>query len=314
MKKCTFARGGRLAPVLLSAALILSLFAGCAAKAEPETPITANGVQRYYERRAASDTEHDYSRMSLESLDKMSIGTGSAVDTDELRLELTGAVRCGESAEIVLRCTAKNLSTVLRDGATPKNYRFSDETVPLTMSGSFDAVSFAYIFSDEDDTLAPNQFELHYWLVQYPSIPDSITLTLTNFGYYDGPFTPIIEGIWTVDVAFDAAENTARTANVQQTLTAGNVSFLLENVQISPFACTVLVSPQGERGDAYPVFVKGMQECTLTLTDGTVLDADAFHAEFSQKDDFRCFLTFFAPIAAEDIVSLTLFGSEIPLT
>lgn len=56
-----------------------------------------------------------------------------------------------------------------------------------------------------------------------------------------------------------------------------------------------------------------MQECSLTLADGTVLDSRSFHAEFSQQDDFRCFLTFFAPIAAEDIASLTLFGAEVSL-
>lgn len=316
MKKHTVARGRGLTAALLFAALILSLFAGCAAKPGSETPAAsapADSIRQYYERRAAADTGHDYSRMSLEMLDAMSTGTAAAVDTDELRIELTGAVRSGESAEIVLRCTAKKLDTVLRDGGTPKNYRFGDETAQLMMSGSFDTVSFVYTFSDEDDTLAPNQFDLHYWLVQYPSIPDSLTLTLTNFGYYDAQFTPVLEGSWTVDVTFNADEKSVRTADVQQEIAADGVSFLVERVQISPFACTVLVSPQGESGDAYPVFVNGMQECTLTLTDGTVLDSRSFHAEFSQQDDFRCLLTFFAPIAAEDIASLTLFGTEVSL-
>lgn len=316
MKKHTVARGRGLTAALLFAALILSLFAGCAAKPGSETPAAsapADSIRQYYERRAAADTGHDYSRMSLEMLNAMSTGTAAAVDTDELRIELTGAVRSGESAEIVLRCTAKKLDTVLRDGGTPKNYRFGDETAQLMMSGSFDTVSFVYTFSDEDDTLAPNQFDLHYWLVQYPSIPDSLTLTLTNFGYYDAQFTPVLEGSWTVDVTFNADEKSVRTADVQQEIAADGVSFLVERVQISPFACTVLVSPQGESGDAYPVFVNGVQECTLTLTDGTVLDSRSFHAEFSQQDDFRCLLTFFAPIAAEDIASLTLFGIEVSL-
>lgn len=314
--KHTVARGRGLTAAFLFAALILSLFAGCAAKPGSETPAAsapADSIRQYYERRTAADTGHDYSRMSLKTLDAMSTGTAAAVDTDELRIELTGAVRSGESAEIVLRCTAKKLDTVLRDGGTPKNYRFGDETIPLTMRGSFDMVSFVYTFSDEDDTLAPNQFDLHYWLVQYPSIPDSLTLTLTNFGYYDARFTPVLEGSWTVDVTFDADEKSVQTADVQQEIAADNVSFLVERVQISPFACTVLVSPQGESGDAYPVFVNGMQECTLTLADGTVLDSRSFHAEFSQQDDFRCFLTFFAPIAAEDIAFLTLFDTEVPL-
>lgn len=311
MQKRTFPCG-KLIAALLSAALVLSLFAGCGAKAELKTPAPTDGVRRYYEHRAASDAEHDYSRMSLKALDAMSTGTpGAIVDTDELRIELAGAVRSGDAAEIVLRCTAKALDTVLRAG-TPENYRFGDETVPLMMSGSFDAVSRAYTYSGEDDTLAANQFELHYWLVQYPSVPDTLTLTLTDFGYYDGQFTPVVEGIWTLDVAFDGAD-TARTLDVQQTLTAGDTAFLLECVQVSPFACTVLMTPQGGSADAYPVFVNGMRECTVTLRDGTVLDTGAFHAEFSQQDDFRCFLTFFAPIAAEDIASLTVFGTGIPL-
>lgn len=304
---------GKLTAALLSAALVLSLFAGCGAKADPKTPAPTDGVRRYYEHRAASDAEHDYSRMSLDVLDAMSTGTADAViDTDELRIELAGAVRSGDAAEIMLRCTAKTLDTVLR-GGTPQNYRFGDETMPLMLNGSFDAVSHTYTYSDEDDTLAANQFELHYWLVQYPSVPDALSLTLTDFGCYDDQFTPAVEGVWTVDVTFDGAD-TARSADVRQELAVGDTAFLLESVQVSPFACTVLMTAQGDSVDAYPVFVNGMRECTVTLRDGTVLDTGAFHAEFSQQDDFRCFLTFFAPIAAEDIVSLTIFGTEVPLS
>ena len=105
MKKHTVARGRGLTAALLFAALILSLFAGCAAKPGSETPAAsapADSIRQYYERRAAADAEHDYSRMSLETLDAMSTGTASAaVDTDGLRVELTGAVRSGESAEHV---------------------------------------------------------------------------------------------------------------------------------------------------------------------------------------------------------------------
>ena len=48
---------GKLTAAILSAALVLSLFAGCGAKAEPKTPAPTDGVRRYYEHRAAADTE-----------------------------------------------------------------------------------------------------------------------------------------------------------------------------------------------------------------------------------------------------------------
>ena len=187
MKKRIFPSGRSRIAVFVSVVLALSLFAGCTAtgKKGPPASDSTDGVRQYYERRSETDTAHDYSHMSLETLGAMDAGTlTNAVDTEELRIELTGAVRCGSRVELVLRVTAKKLDTVLFDGGIPKNYRFGYESFLLPPEvNRFDAVDVAYTYSDENGALAPNQFELHYWLLQYPGAPDTFTLTLKDLGF-----------------------------------------------------------------------------------------------------------------------------------
>lgn len=318
MKKRIFPSGRSRIAVFLSVVLALSLFAGCAATGEKGPPASdfTDGVRQYYERRSETDTAHDYSHMSLETLGAMDAGTlTNAVDTEELRIELTGAVHCGSMVELVLRVTAKKLDTVLFDGGTPKNYRFGYESFLLPPEvNRFDAVNVAYTYSDENGALAPNQFELHYWLLQYPGAPDTFTLTLKDLGVYSPQFTPEYEESWTVEVTFTGASDAARTVEPKADLSIHGDAFVLESAEISPFLCIFQLS-QGETGsETYAEFLRDAKECTLTLTDGTVLDASFFHAEFSQQDDFRFFLEFFAPIDAASIASVTMFGTDIPLS
>ena len=72
--------------------------------------------------------------MDLAVLDGMASGTaGTAVDTEELSIAVQGALISGNTAEIILRVTAKKLDSVLYDNGieTLNNYRFGDESAML---------------------------------------------------------------------------------------------------------------------------------------------------------------------------------------
>lgn len=327
-KKAAFRRAGlRMLTVLLMMALIFSL-GGCAAvetPSEKELPAAsgADAFKRYYTQKAANDTEHDYSRMCLEELEEMaSENVGTAVDTEELTIEVTGAIISGCRAEIILRITANQLDSVLYDDgkSVPKNFRFGDETYSFMQKYSFDSLSYRYYYSDEDDSLAPNQFELHYLITQEPFEQDHYTIELTDFGYYDAgkrSFMPLYTGSWQVDVSFVPASDTSRVVDIGQEITVGDHRFILENLRISPLACSVNLVCEEDAAyveehfsEIFEVFSEESRNCVLLLADGTELGDRQFYVEYSNPDEFRFFILFFGPAAVDDIVALSLCGAE----
>lgn len=322
-KKTSMKRAGtRILTALLLLALMLSA-AGCAG-ADKEG-LGAEAFRRYYTQKAQTDTEHDYSHMNLDALEDMASDTvGTTVETEELTIQVRGAIIGGSRAEIILRVTAKKLDTVLRgdDGSAPENYRFGDETAALMQKYDFDSLACRYYYSDEDDSLAPNQFELHYWLVREPFDTEQCTIALTNFGYYEsGAFTPLYTGSWTVDVSLVPAAETGRLAVIPLDLTAGGYKFKLETIEVSPLGCAVSMSCEEDAAyvsehfnELYDAFLGESKSCVLTLADGTELADGQFSIESSNRDEFVFFISFISPIAIDDIAAVSLFGTELPFT
>lgn len=314
--------------VLLMSALMFSTV-GCSAVEKPLETGTAgvsgaDAFRQYYLQKAAADAEHDYSHMYLEGLEDMTSETvGTVVDTEELTIEVRGAIISGCRAEVILRITANQLDSVLCDDgkSVPNNFRFGDETYSFMHKYNFDSLSYRYYYSDEDDSLAPNQFELHYWIAQEPFDQDNYAIELTDFGCYSaGGFSPLYTGNWMVDISFVPVSDTSRTIDIGQEVTVGGHKFILENIRISPLACSVnLVCQEDEDyvkehfGEILGVFSDESKNCALTLADGTELGSKQFSNEYSTHDDFRFFITFFGPMAVDDIVSLSLYGTEFSI-
>ena len=328
MKKTSIRHTGLIMLVIFAMFILMFSAGGCSAVETPlETEVSeasgADYFRQYYLQKAATDAEHDYSRMCLEKLEDMASETvGTVVDTEELTIEVAGAIISGCRAEVILRVTAKQLDSVLCDESVPKNARFGDESALFMRKYNFDSLIVRYYYSDENNSLAPNQFELHYSIIQEPFDQDHYTIELTNFGYYESgaKFIPLYTGSWTVDISFVPVSDTSRRIDIGQEIMVGDYQFILENMQISPLGCSVNLVCEEENAydnehssEILEVFWDESSNCSLTLVDGTELGAREFNIGYSNQNDYSFFITFYGPMAVDDIASISLYETEFSL-
>ena len=132
------------------------------------------------------------------------------------------------------------------------------------MNRSFYSLSHNYIYSDTNDALAPNQFELRYQIIHsepfaartytvpyWVEIPEDaeakpFIIPLSDFGYYkQGRFVPLYEGDsekegdWNIAIDLDSVSDTGRKLTLDREITIGDYRFQMEDVQLTPLACTV---------------------------------------------------------------------------
>lgn len=281
--------------------------------------------KQFFADKANIDTKNDYGYMNTEQLNDMASSTvGTVVDTDELTIDVMGVIVSGNTAEIMLRVTANRLNSVLYDtGIEPlQNYRFHDDT-----SGSlFDDLemgSIGYYYNDKNKNLAPNQFEILYTMIGNGDFKKGqYTIKLYDFGYFDfnreNQFMPLYNGSWQFNVAFDPNSDTSRNIFVDKEIMVSDYSFTLDSVNITPLACTLRLSCKEDEGEhikeIFKAFSDGSRDCSLTLSDGTTLNSGQFEANPSGgAEEFTLILAFNGPITVDDIVSLSLFGTEYSL-
>lgn len=265
--------------------------------------------------------------MNTEQLDNMASSTvGTVVNTDELAVDVMGVIVSGNTAKIMLRVTAKQLDSVLYNtGIEPlENYRFHDDSSWMSMSGSTGYMgSTGYLYSDKVKSLAPNQFEILYTMHGSKDFKKSqYKIQLTDFGYFDfsraDQFVPLYSGTWQIDVDFDHSSDTSKGVFVDKDITVGGYSFTVDRINITPLACTVCLGCNGDKtyldehsNEMFKVFADGSKDCSLTLVDGTKLSSGQFEANPSGgAEGFTLVLTFNGPITVDDVVSLSLFGTE----
>ena len=271
-----------------------------------------------------------YRYLNTEQLDNMASSTvGTVVDTAEITVDIMGVVISGNTAKIMLKVTANQLASVLYDtGIKPlKNYRFNDD-VSGSLFEDLGMASTRYYYSDEEESLAPNQFEILYTAIGKGTLgKEKYTIVLKNLGYFaigDGPgtdFVPIYNGSWRFDIAFDPGSDTCKNVLIDQQVTAGNYNFVLNSVNITPLACTIHLqcNPEDEYlndhlDEIYKAFLDGTEDCCLTLSNDVKLSNEQFErSNFGGEAGFTIMLTFNVPVTVEDVVSISLFGSEYSL-
>ena len=343
-------RAGRPSAALTLLALCLAVtaagcaFAGAARNSAPSTG--ADAFRQYYTQRAKSDATHDYSHMDLKALDAMAVRASAAgVDTPELTIEVTGALVSGNTMEILLRVTAKQLDTVLRDGggtAFNSHYRFGDENTLLgmfTLNRDYLYLTCQYTYSDTDSALAPNQFELHYWIVlreplaaEPYAVPywvetaektegKPFILPLADFGYYEnGRFVPLYTGVaeyegdWNPEIPLDPVSDTGKRLILGEKTMIGDAPFVLEEVQLTPLACTVRLHPAGDTAPDADFYSLLRENSFLTFSDGTRwgFENTDLSANFGGEDAAVVFV-FLGPVNVEELTTLTLPGGTFSL-
>jgi len=263
----------------------------------------AGYLRQYYTQKAEADPTWDTSYMDLTQIDAMVSSTsGVVVDTEELTIEVLGAMFTGNTAEIALLVTANELESVWNDDETKyfTNHRFSDEItglMELQLEESWCYLGHRYAYSEPatppsdtqatnyviDKTLAPNQFTLRYTIVADKlSEMDTLSIPIKDLSRYirrgmsAGHPEPLYEGTWQVDIAIDPSRDIGKRIAVNREIPAGEYRFLIEDIQLTPFTCMVHLTCLGdaayinENADAIFQTVTGAREdFTLHFADGT---------------------------------------------
>jgi len=311
-----------------AAILIVLLLAGVSAAAYT---LSGGGFfKQFFADKANNDAGKNYSHMNTEQLDNMASSTvGKVVNTDKISIDVMGVIISGNTAEIMLKVTANQLDTVLYDtGIAPlKNYRFNDDTSGSLFS-NFEIVSTRYYYSDEDKSLAPNQFKILYTLIGTDNFKqDHYSIELIKFGYFtfgNGTgtvFKSLYDDCWQFKIAFDSQTDSSKSILINNEITAGRYSFILSKVNITPLACTI--SLKCNQTDEYinknfnnicKDFENGTKDCSLTLKDGTILGSEQFETNSSGgAEGFTLILTFNVPVTVSDISSMNIFGVNYAL-
>lgn len=309
------------------AALIIIVFT-CTAAAATYTLWGGDFFKQLFINKANNDKQNDYSYMNTEQLSDMASSTvGTVVETNELTIDVIGVIVSGNTAEIMLRVTAKQLDSVLYDtGIEPlENYRFHDDTSG-SLFDNFEMGSTGYYYSDKNRSLAPNQFEILYTMTGSEDFEKGqYTIELTDFGYFDfsreDQFMPLYSGKWKFNVAFDSNLQASKSILVNKEIIVGDYGFTLGSINITPLACTISLSCNEDEAylnehikEIFKAFSDESRECSITLADGTVLNNGQFEAAPSGgAEGFTLILAFNGPITVNDVVSLSLFGIECPL-
>ena len=298
----------------------------------PDEPSGAAAIRQYYSQKAEKDTAHDYSHMDLDTLDGLASGTiGNVVDTDELSIDVMGAVISRNAAEIVLRITAKQLDTLVYDNGIPplSNYRFSDETALFgrqTFGEKTYSADHWYTYSQSDGRLAGNQCELHYF-IRYPEPleTDNLIIPLTDFGYYKtaAEFVPVYENTWQVSIANDALSDSSRMIGGEREITVGDYRMSVEDITVSPLMCSfrlVCLEDEAVTGENMSSMINACfsekDRFFLTLADGTILDGTQLDISGSVVQQyplvFTWTLSYPGPLNVDTVSAVTIFDCTIP--
>ena len=311
-----------------AAILIVLLLAGVSAAAYS---LSGGGFfKQFFADKANNAAGKNYRHMNTEQLDNMASSTvGTVVDTDEITIDVMGVIISGNTAEIMLKVTANQLDTVLYDtGIKPlKNYRFNDD-LGGSLFSNFEIVSSRYYYSDEDKSLAPNQFKILYTLIGTDNFKqEQYSIELRKFGYFtlgNGTgtvFKSLYDDCWQFKVAFDSQTDSSKSILINKEITAGSYSFILNKVNITPLVCTISLKYNQTDGyinknsdKIYQDFAKESKDCSLTLKDGTILGSEQFEMNPSGgAEGYTLILTFNVPVTVSDISSMSIFGVKFAL-
>ena len=298
----------------------------------PDELSGAAAIRQYYLEKAEKDTTHDYSHMDLSTLDGLASGTiGNVVDTDELSIDVMGAVISRNAAEIILRITAKQLDTLVYDNGIPplSNYRFRDETALFgrqTFGEKAYSVDHWYTYSQSEGRLAGNQCELHYF-IRYPEPleTDNLIIPLTDFGYYKtaAEFVPVYENTWQVSIANDALSDSSRMIGGEREITVGDYRMSVEDITVSPLMCSfrlVCLEDEAVTGENMSSMINACfsekDRFFLTLADGTILDGTQLDIGGSVVQQYPLIFTWTlpypGPLNVDTVSAVTIFDWTIP--
>jgi hypothetical protein len=282
----------------------------------------------FFTQRIRTEKEQNY--IDTTQLNAMaSTSLGKAIDTDTMRIDIMDVLTSGNTVTLMLQVTAKQLDSVLLKTDLPplQNYRFNEE-----LGGNlFDHMycgSIEYIYSDQDSSLAANQFEILYTLVAYDSvIKGDYSLELRNFGYYttETPqFHILYDESWSLTLSLNNVKDISKTSLISAELEKDGYPLLFDRIQITPLSCTMLFTFESGKDSKkqFDAFGKGVENTQIILKDGTVLTKEDFNLTWGSGSDgngnyaplYLVTLQFNVPVNIGNIQAVETFDSrwELP--
>ena len=274
----------------------------------------------------------DYSYMDASQLSEIAGKTiGTVVDTNEFRIDVTDVVSSGSDVMVSLRVTAKQLDSVLRytgwDDVPLNNYRFGSEDG--TLFNKMESATVRYIYSDEDNSLAKNQFYLVLTVTSLDGFKDSpYTVELQSFGYYDrlaasggGSVTTVYEGPWTIKLNLSGDTDHSRTIFLNRSVDIGEYEYDIEGVYLTPFGCTAVISYDGDPDlseKRYQEVSDGASDIALYTTDGTPVghgEVNVVNGDTGWPDSsYHVTIKFDVSVNVKNINKIHFLGREFDLS
>ncbi|MDF2540831.1 MAG: hypothetical protein K0S47_549 [Herbinix sp.] len=242
-----------------------------------------------------SQNAEDQVYMGLEEYKEISSSTiGIVVDTNEIAIEVLGAVATGNVASVMLRVTAKELDTVLlNNGVLPQgNYCFNDNTGG-SLFEDYENASYRYYYSLEEVDLQPNQFDILYTVARKETITgNQFTIELNKFGYFskEKGFDVLYDNHWNVVISFDSIADYTKSFNYNKEVILDNHSFTMKQIAITPFSCSIelegILPEDSDIGNIVSQLDELNDKLTLYFNEDTILDNNAFsHSALGGRAD-----------------------------
>ncbi len=310
-------------PIMLAAVVAVAvLLAGSAlAYAFAGGEFFADIFAKKAEKNPAEHTAMDVSQLS----EIAGTTLGTAIDTDELRIDVVDIISTGSDAMVALRITAKQMDSVLyNNGIEPlKNYRFNSEDGNLFQN--MESRTVGYIYSDMDTALADNQFYLLLTVRSLNGFENGpYNLVLDAFGYFDPDtavgggisITTVYEGPWTIKLDLSGDTEHSRIMYIGQSVDIGDYTYDIKDIYLTPFSCMVVISYEDATEDSQKRFtqiVDAAEDIAVLSSGGTPIATGEIGVSSGVDDndwpDSSYHITFYfdVPINVEDIVSVHVF-------
>lgn len=217
---------------------------------------------------------------------------GTVIDTDEIAIEVLGAVSSGNAAMVILKVTAKQLDTVLiNDGILPQgNYCFG-YTANGSLFDDFQDASYRYYYSLEDKELQPNQFKILYTVIKKEAITGkSYTIELDQFGHFSGRFVSLYNRIWGFTINFDTQADYTKTAYLNKVILVDDKYVTIKQMSITPFSCSIDIQGRIQEDTDFRRILSRLDELNdelkIRFKNNTVLDNHSFtHSGMGSRAD-----------------------------
>jgi len=285
-------------------------------------------IQLFTNKAESSGGVYDY--MNVEQLSAISGTTiGTVIETNEIKIEVMDVISSGNMAMVMLRITAKELQSVLFDTGyeTLMNYRFESE-IDGSLLKNMEQTSVRYYYSEDDPTLADNQFEILYTIINHNEFEaGTYSIMLENFGYYVSNGTalvmkPLYKDKWKFKLELTDGSKYSRTFLIRKPVTVNENNFMLENIKITPMSSTIVLSYNLHNKDVMEAFSSEVGSISVTLSDGTILSEEDFsYVIMSGKDGadkpvsaFVINISYDLPISAELVKEFYIFGETFSIS